>query len=116
LPEILAWSIEGWRRLRKRGRFAPPATSNEAVEALADLASPVAGWMRERAQVGDGFKVKCDVAYLDFRSWCSRAGMNAILTKAVFGRDLKAACGCDSKQVTEGDKRPWHYLGLRLAE
>lgn len=42
LPGILQWSIDGWDRLRLRGRFVQPETSAELVGDMADLASPVA--------------------------------------------------------------------------
>ena len=41
LPGILLWSIEGWRRLRERGRFVQPDSATELLSDMADLASPI---------------------------------------------------------------------------
>src|SRR5262249_9791470 len=41
LPGILNWAVHGYRRLRQRGYFVPPATAREALEDLEVLASPI---------------------------------------------------------------------------
>src|SRR5690606_6087501 len=40
LPGILLWALDGWRRLRERGHFVQPASGEEAIQQLEDLASP----------------------------------------------------------------------------
>jgi hypothetical protein len=45
LPGILAWALDGWDRLRLRAHFVQPSASAGLVDDLADLASPVAGWL-----------------------------------------------------------------------
>ena len=52
LPGILLWSIEGWRRLRQRGRFEQPESSRELIDGMADLSSPVGEFVRDRCMVG----------------------------------------------------------------
>ena len=47
LPGILLWALEGWRRLRERGHFVQPESGKELASDLADLASPVALFLRE---------------------------------------------------------------------
>ena len=42
LPGILRWSIEGWQRLRERGRFAQPNSGETMLAELHELSSPVA--------------------------------------------------------------------------
>ena len=52
LPEILSWALDGLDRLRDLGRFTTPPSSDEAVIALMDLASPVAAFVRDRCTRG----------------------------------------------------------------
>ncbi len=48
LPAILLWAIVGWKRLRDRGHFIQPDAGRELIDELADLASPVGAFVRER--------------------------------------------------------------------
>ena len=52
LPEILNWALDGLDRLREQGRFTRPPSTDEAVIALMDLASPVAAFVRDRCARG----------------------------------------------------------------
>ena len=54
LPGILNWAIEGWQRLRARGHFVMPATSQDAVQEIEDLSSPVSAFVRDWCLVGPG--------------------------------------------------------------
>lgn len=113
LPGILLWAIDGWRRLRQRGRFVQPSRSAETVAEMADLSSPIAAWLREACVVERGRKVVCSEAYEAYRTWCAINGQK-IESETTFGRDLKAASGCERKQIREGAARPRVYLGVGL--
>jgi putative DNA primase/helicase len=91
LPGILLWAIEGWKRLRARGRFVQPASAAEAIRDLEDLASPVGAFIRDCCVVGVGHRACVDDLYTAWRAWCEQDGRNAISTKQAFGRDLVAA-------------------------
>ncbi|HYL40179.1 MAG TPA: phage/plasmid primase, P4 family, partial [Candidatus Binatus sp.] len=52
LPGILNWALEGLDRLAAQGRFTRPASTDEAIIAIQDLASPVAAFVREQCIVG----------------------------------------------------------------
>lgn len=67
LPGILNWAIEGWRRLRDRGRFVMPASSADMVQQLADLGAPVGAFVRDRCVVDAGCTIETYILYL---SWC----------------------------------------------
>ena len=41
LPGILLWAVQGWQRLRERGRFVQPASGRQFVSDLEDLGSPI---------------------------------------------------------------------------
>lgn len=113
LPGILLWAIEGWRRLRERGHFVLPKSSQEMIEDLTDLGSPVASWVRERCELGAGCVVPVDDAYRDHVMWCGRNG-HAAPSKGTFGRDLAAATSCKRTQPRIGGQQVPHYRGLQL--
>jgi putative DNA primase/helicase len=116
LPGILLWAIEGWDRLRQRGRFVQPTASAELVNDLADLASPVAAWVRERCIRGAPHEVDCKRAFTDYQDWATGEGQQHKVTLATFGRDLKAAAQVSRVQVRDGLTRSWRYRGIRLRE
>ena len=57
------WAIAGWQRLRDRGHFVQPDASRDMIDDLADLASPVGAFVRERASVGPGAQVERSIAF-----------------------------------------------------
>jgi putative DNA primase/helicase len=52
LPGILNWSLAGLDRLRKRGHFVMPKSSEDALRQLQELASPVGAFVNEWCMVG----------------------------------------------------------------
>jgi putative DNA primase/helicase len=91
LPGILLWALDGWRRLRERGHFVQPASGEDAIQHLEDLASPVKAFARARCEVKPG--ARCDVndLYQVWRDWCQEEGRDHVTPKATFGRDLRSA-------------------------
>ena len=55
LPDILKWSIDGWKRLANRQYFKQPESANDAVEQLEDLGSPI----KEAYPFDSGFAICC---------------------------------------------------------
>ena len=90
LPAILNWAVEGWIRLRERGHFLQPASSDEAVQVVEDLASPISAFVRDRCTVEAGKEVSCDALFIAWQAWCEAQGRKPS-GKSSFGRDLKAA-------------------------
>lgn len=91
LPGILLWAIEGWKRLKARGRFVQPASVEDAIRDLEDLASPVSAFVRERCVVGPGHRAWIDDLYRAWQAWCEQDGRTIVTHKQTFGRDLAAA-------------------------
>ncbi len=91
LPGILLWAIEGWKRLKARGRFVQPESSEDAIRDLEDLASPVNAFVRERCIVGAGHRAWIDDLYKAWQAWCEQDGRTVVTHKQTFGRDLGAA-------------------------
>ena len=91
LPGILLWTIEGWKRLRERGRFIQPKSGADAIRELEDLSSPVGAFIRDCCVVGVGQRAWVDEIYGAWRVWCGDDGRNGGSTKQAFGRELQAA-------------------------
>lgn len=116
LPGILQWAVEGWRRLRARGHFVQPKASKESIDELADLASPVGAWARQRCTMDEqdpAWWLECGAAYEDFSRWAESNGHHKP-SQATFGRDVRAATGCHRVQVRRGVTRVRVYAGLAL--
>ena len=118
LPGILAWAIEGWRRLRSRGHFAPPEASREAVQQLADLASPVAAFIRDECELDPGAVTPKTTLFDAWRTWCRDRGDFSAGTLDLFGRDLIANCPGRVKATKERtpEGRVPVYRGIKLRD
>jgi putative DNA primase/helicase len=115
LPGILLWAVEGWRRLRHRGRFVQPASGRELVEEMEDLASPVGAFVRERCFVAPGERVEVGDLFACWRAWCEQHGRREPGTEQAFGRDLRAAVPSITKTRPRTPEGRLHfYHGIRL--
>lgn len=113
-PGILLWAVQGWQRLRERGRFAPPTSSIELREQMEDLASPIGAFVRERCLLGPEHRANVDDLYRVWRQWCDAAGRESGNIQT-FGRDLVAAVPAVRRVRTrEGQERIRVYDGIRL--
>lgn len=114
LPGIFAWAAQGWARLQKRGRFAQPDATLERLQDLADLSSPVGEFVRDRCELDGKSTVVCEHVYSAWSSWCGSKGMRPTGDN-IFGRDLLAAAsGVHRQRLRVGNRRVYHYTGLRL--
>ena len=116
LPGILLWSIEGWDRLRKRGRFVQPKSAMELVATMDDLASPIAAFLRDRCVLEPSGTVPVSDLYRAWREWCGHHGREITGDEHSFGRDLHAAIPSLTKTRprTESGGRIFLYKGVRL--
>ena len=115
LPGILNWAIEGWQRLQKRGHFIQPASSEDAIEELEDLGSPIGAFVRECCDVGPGLIVECDIMFSRWREWCTKQGRDHAGTSQSFGRLLRAAVtGLKTTQRRSDGDRDRYFQGVCL--
>lgn len=115
LPGILLWSLEGLDRLLINGRFTQPESSSEAVQQLAELASPVSAFIRECCFLGGSYQVRIDDLFEGWKAWCQAQGRDRPGTKQTFGRDLRAAHPeIHERQLRSGDERHRVYVGIGL--
>jgi putative DNA primase/helicase len=118
LPGILLWAIEGWRRLRERGRFLQPDSGLESLGEMNDLASPVAAFVRDCCTVDRVAWVTPASLFSAWESWCKTQGRERFVgTLQSFSRDLLAVePGLRRKRVREGGDRQRVYEGIGLRE
>ncbi|MBX3324095.1 MAG: hypothetical protein KF757_14030 [Phycisphaeraceae bacterium] len=112
LPGILQWAIDGWKRLRARGRFVQPKSGEDAIRDLEDLASPVGAFIRDCCVVGVGHRAWIDDLYQAWKGWCEQDGRNAVSTKQAFGRDLMAAAPGVARRRGTGQQAFYEGIGL----
>jgi putative DNA primase/helicase len=116
LPGILLWAIAGWQRLRDRGYFVQPDAGKGMIGELADLASPVGAFVRERCQVGPGCQIERSALFDAWKRWCEEQGREHPGDSATFGRNLRAvfpALG-DAQPRTDTGDRVRVYEGICL--
>ncbi|MEM9414808.1 MAG: phage/plasmid primase, P4 family [Planctomycetota bacterium] len=93
LPGIFNWSLAGLDRLRERGHFIQPSSSEDAIAELAELGSPVGAFVEDCCVVEAGATVNTDTLYREWSKWCDENGRSQPGTAQSFGRDLRAAVG-----------------------
>jgi len=114
LPQILRWSIEGWKRLTERERFAQPDSALETMQQLADLSSPTGTFVRDVCEVGPSLHVQCASLYGRWVGWCEAQGLPAT-SQPVFGKDLSAVVpGLQRHRPRDGEDRVWVYRGINI--
>jgi putative DNA primase/helicase len=111
LPGILLWSIEGWQRLRDQGHFRQPDSALEMLGDLADLASPVAAFLREQCNVGPQYEVPRHDLFVAYSEWARVNGRKYIEDEAGFGRDLRAALPALANPQHRIDGWPTRFYG-----
>jgi putative DNA primase/helicase len=115
LPGILAWAIEGLKRLRQRGHFVQPQSVRHAIQELEDLSSPVGAFVRDWCSVRAGARVTVASLFEAWGMWCQEQGRDHPGTTAIFGRDLRAvAPSIEVKQQGTGLDRSRIYEGIDL--
>jgi putative DNA primase/helicase len=88
LPSILNWALEGYKRLRERGKFITPKSAQHAIELQEDLASPIKAFLRDRCVVGKDKTVEKAELYAAWVSYCHNNGHDRVTVANVFMRDL----------------------------
>lgn len=114
LPGIMNWAIGGWHRLRQRGHFRQPLSSDAAIEDLEAFASPVAAFVRDKCRLGPTEYVNCETLFEVWAEWCDKQ-RTRVGASWVFGRDLKSAYPeiTDFRPRTEtGRVRQYRGIGL----
>ncbi len=114
LPGILNWALDGLDRVNRRDRITEPASSVEAVTAMADAASPTGAFLREMCETGPGHEVLVDDLWTAWKTWCEDNGRPAG-SKQTLGRNLRAVLpGIQVARPRQGCERKRTFYGVAL--
>ena len=115
-PSIFGWALEGLDRLTQRGHFVNPDSGSDAIQQLEDLSSPIGAFIRDMCVIGP-HEVEVDRLWGAWKNWCESDNRHPG-TKAVFGRNLRAAVpGVKRvKPRQDDDTRVYVYTGIDLRE
>lgn len=115
LPGILLWALKGLDRLNANGKFTVPKSSEDAVNLMMDLASPMSAFVRECCVCKPGLvTVTRDELFAAWQTWAVDNG-HMSGSKSSFGRDLHSVVpDLKVSQETIDGKRVRHYIGIAL--
>jgi len=117
---ILNWAMEGWRRLRARGKFIQPASGMALVQKLKASTSTIGSFVLECCALGPNEQVQCEALWLAFCEWSERRGLPVTLTTNTFSGALhevfETIVTARPRRDSEDPKRPRFYFGVRLRE
>jgi putative DNA primase/helicase len=121
LPGILNRALEGLGYVEKNGRFTEPKVSAEAVEDMAEMASPMKRFVEERLIAmpkgadPDEYMTEVTKLFNDYKVWAD-ANDEPRIPINTFGQRLRSALpSIRRSQPREGDgKRASSYAGVRL--
>jgi putative DNA primase/helicase len=116
---ILNWAMEGWRRLRDRGKFIQPASGMGLVQKLKASTSTIGSFVLECCVLGPEEKVSCDNMWSAFCEWSSRRGLSVTLSTNTFSAALHevfpSIVTARPRKGNEGE-RPRFYYGVKLMD
>ncbi len=117
LPGIFLWSIQGWERLKKNGRFTEAESAQMLRDQNEELISPVKTFLREWCILKRDMEIRTDDLFDAWQGWCSMRENIRAGRKAEFGKKLIAARGeLTRERPRDGDMRYWKYSGIDLNE
>lgn len=115
LPSILLWAMDGLDRLRARGRLVQPASSQEMVDELEALASPITMFIRDCCVQAPAAETPIKDLFDRWCEWCRDQGRDHPGTAAGFGKCLRAACAqIHQTQPRRNGVKVRCYSGIRL--
>ena len=108
-PGILAWAVEGLKRLRERDGFDVPKSVRGAMAEYEHDNDPTAQFLEELCEVGEDFQTPFARMYQIYRQWCQAAGYKPKSKNNAGGewRRLK---------IPEGRTKDERYWKVRIRE
>ncbi|MNH87236.1 hypothetical protein D3C73_397150 [compost metagenome] len=113
LPGILVWSLEGYRRLKKRGDFVLPAGSQELIGRMGAVFSQMGTFIEDCAILDDDAQVLFSDLFIAYQLWAEEQGLRQSMTRTQLGERLNER-RFRSSQPRPDKARVRH--GLRLNE
>lgn len=87
LPGILNWSIEGLKRLTKRGKFEDLNFMKDAVEQLENDNNPTYLFFKEHVSIIDGVEIEKGELYEKYKNWALKNNQYP-LSSAIFSTSV----------------------------
>jgi len=119
LPGILAWALEGLRRLRERGRFEEPVESQKIREDYKRDSNPAATFLRDHCDSDLPATTSSRKLYLAYSTRVKEMGHHP-LSEPIFAREVKRLFPlCEKKEnaTWQADgTRTRLWLGLKFHE
>jgi putative DNA primase/helicase len=122
LPSILNWALDGWERLRTRGRLIETEQTIAERAAMGDAGSPHKRFRDECLEAGPDYEVPRDLLWDAWKRWCSEEGERPE-TQAIFGMRLRSVIPGMSERngawvpgSNKTKRYPRRYIGFRLIE
>jgi len=91
IPDIIRWSVDGYKRLYERKRPFQPASGAQMVDDFLHLSSPVIHFMSDCVDTGDDYTSDTKSLYVAWKNWCDWNGREATGDMDNFIRNLRAA-------------------------
>jgi putative DNA primase/helicase len=115
LPGIACWSMTGYRRLRKRARFAEPDSSKQARQDWYETGSPLAEFVNDYCVREPDAKCAPTAFTKQYNEWREWHRMPVIAANKL-SAELFAMYGQEVSRGYEGSQRRWCGIRLRSTE
>lgn len=114
LSGILNWAIEGYTRVRGRGRFVQPQAAEDHLDEMEMLGAPVKAFIRDKCILAPGHRVHTDILYDRYKAWCEANGCYVNM-KATFSKNVRTAYPAITIRGQGTDGRDGRfYIGVGL--
>ena len=116
LPGILLWALAGRQSLEESGAFIEPESSQETLDDLSDLSSPISAFIRDRCTLMEWEQTDPRTLYLHWKKWCEKNGHDHPGAFESFIKNLRAALPqirVSQPRLPDGS-RSRVYLGIGL--
>jgi putative DNA primase/helicase len=115
LSGILNWAIEGYVRLRARGRFVQPRNALDKIEEIEILGAPIKAFIKDECDVRPGLQIHSDVLFDRWKLWNDREGAGRPTSKTFFGKSLASALpGVTTRRLGPQGVEGLFYIGIAL--
>lgn len=102
LPGIALWAMTGYQRLRARGAFLEPKSSENARQDWFEENNPLAQFVEDRCDAKPGLKAKVSELYEAYKAWAENRG-NPVMANNAFSRRLVAMRSGEVRREKDGN-------------
>lgn len=111
LPAIALWAVEGYKRLKQRGKFVEPESSSAARGEWYQENNPLAQFIEDRCEVKEDERVEMTKLYDEYRIWCEARGLPVMAANSI-SRKISAMLVGKVRKTKTGATR--YLMGVRV--